>query len=84
MFLKDSAMENAIAFLKWNILLSNLLRIHHLFEIIQTSLTVKSSENVVKSGCFEKRLLWRAPIFFQNEGRIYSLSCIFIDTLLNY
>ena len=27
-----------------------------LFEILQTSLTVKNSENVVKSGCFEKRL----------------------------
>ena len=27
-----------------------------LFEILQTSLTVKNSENVVKRGCFEKRL----------------------------
>ena len=28
----------------------------YLFEILQTSLTVKNSENVVKSGSFEERL----------------------------
>ena len=42
----------------------------HLLEIIQTSLTFKNSENVVKSGCFEKLLRSRVPIFFRNEGRI--------------
>ena len=34
---------------------ADLLRIQYLFEILQTSLTVKNSENVVKSGCFGKR-----------------------------
>ena len=65
MFLKDSAMENAIFFwnkgevegvLCKNILLANLLGSQHLLEILQTSLTFKNSEKVVKSGCFEKLL----------------------------
>ena len=30
----------------------------------------KNSENAVKSGCFEKRLRWRASFFFRNEGGI--------------
>ena len=47
---------------------ADLLGSQHLFEILQTSLTVKNSENVVKSGCFEKYLRWRAPIFFLHEG----------------
>ena len=34
--------------------LADLLRIQHLFEILQTSLTIKNSENVIESGCFEK------------------------------
>ena len=34
------------------------------FEILQTSLNVKNSENVAKSGCFEKRLQWRPLILF--------------------
>ena len=42
----------------------------YLFEILQTSLTVKNSENVVKSGCFEERLRWRVPTFFRSEGGI--------------
>ena len=79
MFLKDSAMENAIFFwnkgevegvLCKNILLANLLGSQHLLEILQTSLTFKNSEKVVKSGCFEKLLRWRAPIFFRNDGGI--------------
>ena len=79
MFLKDSAMENAIFFwnkgevegvLCKNILLANLLGSQHLLEILQTSLTFKNSEKVVKSGCFVKLLRWRAPIFFGNEGGI--------------
>ena len=53
-----------------NIFVTDLSGSNHLFEILQTSLTFKNSENVVKSGCFEKFLRWRAPIFFQNEGRI--------------
>ena len=34
------------------ILLSDLLGSQYLFEILQTSPTVKNSENRVKSGCF--------------------------------
>ena len=78
MFLKASAMESAF-FSKWRkgvrcivkkIPLAHLLRSHYLFDILQTSLTVKSSENVVKSWCFEKRLWRRAPTSFGNEGGI--------------
>ena len=47
-----------------NNFVSDLLGSQHLFEILQTSLTFKNSENVVKSGCFEKCLQWRAPIFY--------------------
>ena len=53
-----------------NNFVSDLLGSQHLLEILQTSLTVKNSENGVKSGCFKKSLRWRAPIFFQNERRI--------------
>ena len=53
-----------------NNFVSDLLGSQYLFEILQTSLTFRNSENVVKSGCFEKLLRWRAPIFFRNEGRI--------------
>ena len=45
----------------------------YLFEILQTPLCVKNNENVVKSGCFEKGLRWWAPIFYHNDGRIWSL-----------
>ena len=41
----------------------------YLFEILQTPLCVKNSENVVKSGCFKKGLRRRAPIFYQNDER---------------
>ena len=50
--------------------LANLLGSQHLLEILQTSFTFKNSEKVVKSGCFEKRLRWRAPIFPRNDGGI--------------
>ena len=46
-----------------NNFVSDLLGSQHLLEILPTSLTFKNSENVVKSGCFEKLLPWRAPIF---------------------
>ena len=49
-----------------NIFIADLLGSLHLFEIIQTSLTVKNSENVMESWCFEKLLQWRAPNIFQN------------------
>ena len=84
MFLKDSAMENAIFFLNKgevegvlckNILLANLLGSQHLLEILQTSLTFKNSEKVVKSGCFVKLLRWRAPIFLEMKEE-YKVSCV--------
>ena len=46
---------------------ADLLGSQSLFEILETSLIVKNSENVVKSECFEKCFQWRAPIFFWNE-----------------
>ena len=42
----------------------DLLGSQYFFEILQTSLNVKNSENVAKSGCFEKHLRWRPPILF--------------------
>ena len=47
-----------------NILAADLSGSQYLFKILQTSLTVKNSENVVKSEYLEKRLRWRAPNFF--------------------
>ena len=46
-----------------NILLADLLGSQHLLGILQTSLTFKNSEKLVKSGCFKKCLRWRAPFF---------------------
>ena len=51
--------------LRKNIFVAGLLGSQYLFEILQTSLAVKNSENVIKSGCFEKCLRCRAPIFFK-------------------
>ena len=53
-----------------NIFVPDLIGSQYLFEISQTSLTIKNSDSVVKSRCFEKLLRWRAPIFFRNEGGI--------------
>ena len=53
-----------------NIFVADLLGSQYLFEILETSLTIKNSENVVKSGCFKKRLRWRAPVFFRTEERL--------------
>ena len=44
--------------------LADLLGSQYLLKILRTSLTVKNSENVVKTGCFEKRLRRRSPNFF--------------------
>ena len=84
MLLKDSAMESANYFgnkgevqgvLCKTILLANLLESLHFLEILQTSVTFKNSEKVVKSVCFEKRLRWRALYFFEmTEG--YKVSCV--------
>ena len=51
--------------LRKNIFVAGLLGSQYLFEILQTSLAVKNSENVIKSGCFEKCLRCRAPFFFK-------------------
>ena len=48
-----------------NIFVVDLLRSQYLFEILQTSLTVKNSENGVK-----RDVLKNVSIFFRNEGRI--------------
>ena len=53
-----------------NNFVSDLLGNQYLFEILQTSLTFKNSENAVKSECFEKRLRWRASFSFRHEGWI--------------
>ena len=58
-----------------NIFLANLLGSQYLIEILETSLTLKNSENVVKSGCFEKRLRWRAPTFFKMKEE-NEVSCV--------
>ena len=51
-------------------LLTDVLGNQYLLEVLQTSLTFKNSEKVVKSGCFKKSLRWRVPFFFRNEGGI--------------
>ena len=69
MFLKDTLMESAFFFFFFLVKIFCWL-IQHLFEILQTSLTFKYSENVVKSGCFKKRFAMESATFFRNEGRI--------------
>ena len=59
--------ESSDGVLGKNIFLADLSGCQYLFEILQTSLSVKNSENVVKSGCFEKRLGRRVVTFFQNQ-----------------
>ena len=54
------------------------------FEILQTSFTVKNSEKVVKSECFEKYLRWAAIIFLRNEAGIKSSFYKNIDISINY
>ena len=39
---------------------TNLIGSHCLFEILHTTLIVKNSENMIKSGCFEKPSRWTA------------------------
>ena len=58
-----------------NIFVADLLGSQYLFEILQTSLTVKNSENGVKYGCFEKCSRWRAPVFFEMKDG-YKVSCV--------
>ena len=66
-----------------NSLLGDLLESQNLLEILQTSLTFRNSEKVVKSRCFEKLLRWRPPILFRNKEGIKSLLCKDIDVSLN-
>ena len=80
MFLKASAMESTIISRNEakvqgvsckNASSADLLRGQYLFEILQTSLTVKKLKgNVAKTGCFAKRCYGERQFFFQNEGRI--------------
>lgn len=42
----------------------DLLENKYLFQIFHSSITIKNSESVKKSGYFEKSLRWRAHIFF--------------------
>ena len=51
-----------------NTFVADLFGSQYFFEILQTSLTVKNSENVVKSVFFKERMQWRASIFFRNKG----------------
>ena len=53
-----------------NIFVADIWGSQYLFEILQTSYTVNDSENVVKRGCFEKILRWRAPSLFRSEREI--------------
>ena len=46
--------------------LTDLIGSQYLFEILQTTLTVKKGEN----GCFEKCLRWRVAFFFRNKVEI--------------
>ena len=52
-FLNKEVVQGALC---KNILLADLLGSQHFIEILQTSLTFKNSEKVVKSGCFENLL----------------------------
>ena len=45
---------------------NKLLRTQYLFGVLHTTLTIKNSEYMVKSGCFGKPLQWRASNFFRN------------------
>ena len=50
---------------------SELLEKQYLFEILHTYLTVKKSENVLKSGCFKKKKKKKiTPKFLRNEEGI--------------
>ena len=53
-----------------DLILADLLGGQHLLEILQTSVTFKNSEKVVKSGCLEKCFRWRAPMLFRNDEGI--------------
>ena len=57
----------------------------YLFQIFHSSITIKNSESVKKSGYFEKSLRWRAHIFFfLNERGIQNLLCKSVTVFLTY
>ena len=58
-----------------NIFLADLLGSQRLCEILQTSLTVKKSENGVKSKCFEKFSDGERQ-FFVKMKMGYNVSCV--------
>ena len=59
-FFKKIQEEYKISCLK---IFPKLIGSNYLFEILHTTLIVKNSENVIKSGCFEKPSRWRALFF---------------------
>ena len=67
-----------------NISQANLKPSQYLLEILQTSLTGKNSEYLVKSGCFKKFLQWATQIVFWNEGGMLGVLCkyLFLADLL--
>ena len=67
--------EKSQIFLCKIIFVADLSGSQHLFQVLQTSLIFKNSENVVKSGCFEKLLRWKRQFFSEmKEG--YKVSCV--------
>ena len=82
MCLKASAIENANLFLNEgrvqgalckNIYLAGLLRRCIYLRYYKPHSLLKVKGDMVKTGCFEKRLLWRVPFVFLSEGKISSL-----------
>ena len=62
--MKEGVSKNKSKNISKNIFLTYLFGSQYSFEIHYTSLPIKNSENVVKNGCLEKGLLWRAQISF--------------------
>ena len=53
--------------------IADLLGSQYLFEILQISLIVKNSENMVKSGCFKNLLQWKDIFLKKWRGDVRSL-----------
>ena len=84
MFLNDSVIKSAILLNKGglkNVLCknnfsANSLGSQYFFETLQTSLIFQNSENVGKSGCFEKNLCDGESQFFFQMMEGYKVSCV--------
>ena len=63
--------------------LTDLLETQCLLEILHVSVTVKNSEYMVKSECFENSLQWRPPVFL-TEAEKLGLLCKCINIFLTY